>query len=170
MKLGREIPLNPNIAVYHTDEPLTTAIVETYRESGDAPTPCAEILDAGAESVHVTRYRIAVRKPDAVDMMTFLEEIEPPLCEWADLLAIPSAPEATDKWCTFDIDLDPTLNGGREVYEGSDSAQANPVAAHLFEIPGVAEIILMPKVVVIGKGRMFSWMPMFSEIERFLRS
>jgi hypothetical protein len=164
MRIRRQVPLNPNIVVYHVDVPLTTAVVDVYREASSAPRPFAELLSAGAVSVHAMRYRLQVRKPDEKDMLAFLGELEPCLCEWAGEIAILPA-DAADRWREFPVDKDPTLAGEREVYEGSDAARTNPLARALFAEAGVAEVVLTPDAVRIGKAALFEWNELAPRVE-----
>jgi len=168
MRIAREVPLNPHVVVYHTDRTLTTAIVEAYRDALVAPFPFGALLERGAESVHVTRYRFMVRKPREWGMLDFLRTIEPVLCAWVGCDAIRAAPEREEKWRPFDVAFDPTQTGFREVYEGCEVAQKNPLAEELFSLDGVAEIVLTPVRVTVGKGMLFDWETLTPGVERVL--
>lgn len=168
MRIAREVPLNPHVVVYHVDRALTTAIVEAYRDAEEALFPFGALLALGAESVHVTRYRFTVRKPRRWEMLEFLRTIEPTLCEWATCDAIFSAPEDTERWRAFEVDFDPTRTGFREVYEGQQTAQRNLLAEDLFRLEGVAEVLLTPVRVTVGKGVLFDWSKLAPDVERSL--
>lgn len=170
MNVAREIPLNPNIVIYHADVILTTRIVEAYRLTDvAAPDPIGDLLARGAVSVHMTRYRMSVRKPGEADMLTFLGDVEPVMCDWSCQVTIPAAPDRMPKWRTFTVSVDPTLSGGREVYECSDDASANGAADALFRIPGVAELILVPESARVAKGVLFTWEALTPLVEQALR-
>lgn len=168
MRIVREVPLNPHVVVYHVDNALTTAIVEAYRDAERTPFPFGELVALGAESVHVTRYRFMVRKPRRWEMLEFLRTIEPTLCAWANCDAIFSAPEETERWRAFEVDFDPTQTGFREVYEGQQVAQKNPLAEDLFRLEGIAEVLLTPVRVTVGKGILFDWSALAPDVERSL--
>jgi hypothetical protein len=171
VNVAREIPLNPNIVIYHTDEQLTTRIVEAYRSpDAGAPQPIRGLLELGAVSVHMTRYRMSVRKPRDLDMLTFLDDVEPAMCEWTGSLAIRAAPDRMPKWRAFDVACDPTQSGGREVYESSDHVAHNRAAVALFDIPGVAELVLVPDCVRVAKGVLFSWDRLAPLVDMALRA
>ncbi|MBM3213963.1 hypothetical protein FJZ36_03495 [Candidatus Poribacteria bacterium] len=158
MRVAREVPLNPNIVLYHVDVPQTREIVEAYRVGFDsARQPFSGIIDCGAESVHVTRYRWAIRKPRDKDPLDFMAAVEPGICEWAGIDAIPALRERSERSRAFEVPSDATLAGRREVYEGSRPAEQNPLAAALFNVHGVAEVILDPLRVRISRGALFEW-------------
>lgn len=168
MRINREVPLNPNVVVYHVDHALTTAVVEAYRNAPVAPIPFSELLILGAESVHVTRYRFMVRKPRLWAILDFLRATEPALCAWSGCDAIPAAPDRVETWRSFDVTYDPTSSGLREVYEGWNVARMNPVADDLFALAGVTEVVLTPVCVTAGKGVLFDWASLAPGVERIL--
>jgi hypothetical protein len=166
VNVAREIPLNPNIVIYHADEPLTPRIVEAFRAGdGGAPPPICGMLARGAVSVHMTRYRMSVRKPADADTLTFLQDVEPAVCEWSGQAAVPAAPDRMPKWREFPVPCDPTLAGEREVYESADCAAGSHVARTLFEVRGVAELVLTPGSASVAKGVLFAWVDIAPSIE-----
>ena len=171
MRVAREIPLNPNIVLFHSDQAFTTRIVEAFRAGDvDAPAPVGGLLTRGAVSVHMTRYRLSVRKPRELDTLTFLADIEPAVYAWSGLDVIPPAPPRMPKWREFATRVDTTIDNGREVYESSDRAATNPVASMLFGIDGVAELVVTPGSVAVGKGVLFTWESLAPAVERSLSS
>ena len=171
MNVAREIPLNPNIVIYHADEALTSRIVEAYRSpDAAAPAPIRGLLERGAVSVHMTRYKMSVRKPTDADMLTFLQDVEPAVCEWAGQAVIPAAPDRMPKWREFATPFDGTQAGGREVYESSDCAAASRTADALFGIPGVAELVLTSESATVAKGVLFAGTDLTPRVEQALRT
>ncbi len=171
MNVAREIPLNPNIVIYHADEALTPRAADAYRADDDgAPAPIRGLIERGAVSVRMTRYRMRVRKPTDADMLTFLQDIEPAVCEWSGQAAIRAAPDRMPKWRLFAAPFDATLAGDREVYESSDGAAGNHVAEALVGIPGVAELVLTPDSATVAKGVLFAWADIAPRIEDALRT
>ena len=171
MNVAREIALNPNIVIYHADDVLTAQIVEAYRAGdGDAPAPIRGLIERGAVSVHMTRYRMRVRKPTDADMLTFLQDVEPALREWSGQVAIGAAPDRMPKWRLFAAAFDATLASEREAYASSDSAAANHVAEALFGIVGVAGLVLTPESASVAKGVLFAWADIAPRVEDALQT
>ncbi|MAF11857.1 hypothetical protein CMK11_15530 [Candidatus Poribacteria bacterium] len=166
MNVAREIALNPNIVIYHADDVLTAQIVEAYRAGdGDAPAPIRGLIERGAVSVHMTRYRMRVRKPTDADMLTFLQDVEPALREWSGQVAIGAAPDRMPKRRLFSGPCDATLADDREVHGSSDGAAANQVAEALFSILGVAGVVLTPESASVVKGVLFAWADIAPRVE-----
>ena len=172
IQLAREVPLNPNLVLYHTDRTLTCSSVEVEAGSGvAAPAPAPALIECGATQVELRRYRLRVRKSPGEEMVGFLRTIEPALCDWAEIDAILPAPERDPRWQRFPVPFDPTTGGAQRYYPSPDAAQAHPIAGTLFEIEGIAEVLLMPETIAVAKVYLFPWDPLARRIgdvlERF---
>ena len=165
VRLAREVPLNPNLVLYHTEITLTRAWIEVDAGSSvAAPAPASLLIERGAIHVELRRYRLRVRKSPGEEMVGFLRTIEPALCDWAELDAILPAPEHDPRWQRFPVPFDPTAEGPRRYYPSPEEAQAHPIAASLFEIDGVAEVLLTPETIAVAKGALFPWNPIASRV------
>ena len=60
----------------------------------------------------------------------------------------------------------PFIASGMESYRSTEAAAAHPLACSLFEIPGVADVFLVPAFLTVTKSAAVEWDVVWPEIER----
>lgn len=83
-----------------------------------------------------------------------------------------------------DVMVDPTPNpnavkftldravteGGSESYANKEQAQANPLAAKLFELPGVAAVFMLNNFITITRDPEYGWDALASEVVNVIQA
>lgn len=83
-----------------------------------------------------------------------------------------------------DVMVDPTPNpnavkftldravteGGSESFANKEQAQANPLAAKLFELPGVAAVFFLNNFITITRDPEFSWDSLVTEVVNVIQA
>lgn len=149
-RLAREAAENPNVLVYHTTRELTREVID-----GRGPGEVRAV--AGVRKATANRYRLRVHRDPAVAWEDLLERLDAAARAATGAPALEPCPPAGDDYRPFAL---AAPNERKLVVEGVAAAAADPLAAGLFAIDGVAEAIFergSPEVTV-RKGRLFDWM------------
>lgn len=152
----REFPPNPHAVVYHLDERLTDQIVETYPHGADAPHAWAARAAAlpGLRVLSLNAYKIRVQKDKEASWGQLLRPLEELL---RDELGLRVDDDLVESECRRRKFAWPGEPFERRVFEGRLQAQGHPVASALFDLPGVAEVILDGHHLQVRKSPLCSW-------------
>lgn len=60
--------------------------------------------------------------------------------------------------------------GGSESYANKEQAQANPLAAKLFELPGVAAVFMLNNFITITRDPEYGWDALASEVVNVIQA
>jgi hypothetical protein len=167
MRLAREFPPNPHAIVYHAAEPLTEAIVETYLGDRSGPRTerpwVARVLSVdGVRVLSICAHKVRVQKLKALAWSELLPSLEEVLEEELSGGPIEDLLETECRRRAFSW-YGPALD--RLVLEGLGAARVHPLAARLFELRGVVEVILDGNCVEIGKCPLYSWADLTAAIQ-----
>ena len=144
-RAAREPTANPNVHVYHTTAALTEAVVDR------APAGVREV--AGVANASANRYRMRVFRDPAVAWEALLPAVDGAVRRALGVAAIEPCPPPDDHR-RFEVPGPPRP---KAVFEGVLAAARDPLAAALFAIDGVAEVVLEGAGVTVRKGRLFGW-------------
>lgn len=163
----REFPPNPHAVVYHLDERLTDQIVETYSHGSPAPHAWAMHVAAlpGLRVLSMNAYKIRVQKEKRAAWSELLVPLETLLRNELGLHAIEELVESETRLRKFAW---PGEAFERKVFEGRLQAQGHPVASALFELRGVAEVILDRHHVQVRKCPLHSWRDLAPLVQEIL--
>lgn len=169
MKALREFPPNPHAVVYHVDDRLTDQIVETYLSA--AASPRAWVREAlaipGVRVVSLNAYKVRLQKHKDASWCALLPAFENVLRTGLPIGRIDELVETESRhrhFCWHGAPFD------RKVYEGRLQAQGHPLAAELFLLRGVAEVILDGNRVQVRKCPLVDWRDLAPEVEGLLAS
>lgn len=169
MNAVREFPPNPHALVIHTDELITEQIVETFLPDSTIPPP-EWVQDAlalpGVRVLSLNAYKIRLQKTKDAGWQPILGAFEAILRDRLGIRHIDDLVEGESPRRVFAWH-GPTL--ARRVYEGRSQAGSDGVAAALFELTGVAEVILDGHRVQVRKCPLCSWRELSPAIEQLLR-
>lgn len=168
MKLAREFPPNPHAVLFHADARLTDEVVRTWfpdrRVSGPTPSWATALLAvAGLRVLSANAYKIRVQKCREVGWCDLLPRLEAALRD--ELTVGAEIADLHDTECRRRAFAwhGPALQ--RRVFEGRRGAQPDPIAGPLFELRGVAEVILDGHCIEVRKCPLFGWSELAGPIE-----
>jgi hypothetical protein len=169
MHAAREFPPNPHALVIHTEARLTDEIVETYvSDSPRAPDWIrAALAIPGVRVISVNAYKIRVQKHKAASWNEVLDAVERVAAAGAGFDSIDDLVPDSCQRRTFCWHHGPFA---RRVFEGRLQAREHPVASRLFELDGVAEVILDGNTVEVRRCPLYSWDGLTSAIEASLEA
>lgn len=167
MNAVREFPPNPHALVVHTEAPLTEEVVESYLPGNDAPTAWMRSLLQlpGIRVLSLNAYKVRVQKHKAARWHAVLPAVEAVLSEGlgiGDLDDLVEHESRTRLFCWHGEPLE------RAVYEGRRQSRAHSVAAPLFALAGVAEVVVDGHRVQVRKCPLHSWSVLAPRIEQVL--
>lgn len=164
MRAAREFPANPHALVIHTTERLTERIVETYTAvRADTPAWAAAVVSVpGVRVLSVNTYKLRVQKHKDRAWNEVLEPVEAAVQSAFDLARIEDLVEEGCRRRSFCWHGDPFA---RAVFEGRAHGREHPLAGALFELDGVAEVILDAHTVQVRRGPLFGWETLADQIE-----
>jgi hypothetical protein len=167
MNAAREFPPNPHALVIHTDARLTDEIVETYvSDSPRAPQWVRRILGIdGVRVVSLNTYKARIQKHKEATWNDVLDGVESAMSEGLQVERIDDLVHASSDRRTFCWHHGPFA---RRVFEGRVQAAKHPLAGRLFELDGVAEVILDGNTVEIRRSPLFDWDELATQVERCL--
>ena len=170
MKILREFPLNPTLVNYHTRQQLTTMMAERYRP-GRKKYPRPWIASLGAiphlDAIHVMRHKLRLKKRNSAEWSGILARVEPVLKEAWDIQRIEEVERRATRHAF------PLPSGlffeKRAVYEGVDHSREHPLAAQLFDIPGITTLVFYRGEAIVKRGMCFPWPELIPQIGRVLK-
>ena len=166
----REFPPNPHVVILHTDVVLTDEVVETYlagsSSSGVEWIRRALLVD-GLRVLSLNSYKIRLQKQKTSCWREVLPAIEKILiaslhAERVDDLLETEVRQRAFPWHGDEL--------ARQVFEGRLQAAAHPLAAALFALDGVSEVILDGHCIEVTRGLAFSWRALGPSIETAIQS
>ena len=168
MRLTREFPANPHAVVFHAEQRLTDRIVETFfpdqPQRPPGPVWATSLLEVpGVRVLSINAYKIRVQKVREIGWCRLLPNLERVLHD--ELTVGETITDLREKECRkrafawHGPDLD------REVFEGRDAARHNLIARPLFELPGVAEVVLDGHCVEVRKCPLYTWEQLAGAVE-----
>jgi hypothetical protein len=167
MHAAREFPPNPHALVVHVDGRLTEEIVETYVSDSDrAPDWVrAALAIPGLRVLSLNTYKVRVQKHKDAAWNEVLDPLERTVAAGLGVETISDlVPEGSDRR-TFRWHHGPFA---RRVFEGRNQAREHPLAGRLFELNGVAEVILDANTVEVRRCPLFDWGELTTAIEACL--
>jgi len=169
-KLLREFPPNPTLVNYHTRDQLTTLMSERYRP-GQETYPRPWITSLGAVShlraIHIMRHKLRLKKQEEAEWSGILARVEDILTHAWDIQGIESVERRAIR---HEFPLPKELSFERRtVYEGVDHSREHPLAARLFDIPGITTLVFYRETVTIKRGLCFPWTELVPKIGRVLK-
>ncbi len=167
MHAVREFPPNPHALIVHTESLVTDEIVETYLAGSSPAVPwmCAVVALPGVRVLSLNAYKVRLQKHKDARWGAIMPPFERILC---DGLAIEQLSDLVDgesrsrRFAWHDSPLP------RSVFEGKRQALEHPIAGRLFELVGVAEVILDGHEIEIRKCPLRSWRELSPRITRCL--
>jgi len=171
MHLAREFPANPHAVVFHVEQRLTDQIVETFfpdrPRRPSAPAWAASLVAVpGVRVLSVNAYKIRVQKLREIGWSLLLPELESVLRD--ELTVGETIADLRETECRIRAfawhgpDLD------RQVFEGYAAAYGNSIARPLFDLAGVAEVVLDGHCVQVRKCPLFTWQQLADAVESAL--
>jgi len=153
-RVAREGAANPRIMIYHASRELTDLVI--------APGPALVLAAPGVDGATVVRYRLRVRRSPEATWEAILPALDAVVLGALGAPALVACPPADQDYRSFALARLP--DGARDplvkrVYEGARAADADPEAAPLFALDGVAEAIFErgAATVTVRKGRLHAW-------------
>lgn len=167
MNAVREFPPNPHALLIHVDELLTEQIVETYLEARpEQPAWIREVLSLpGVRVLSINAYKIGLQKQKHACWHDVQGPFEAILGTGLGVRQITDLVSNESRRRRFAWHGPPLT---RAVYEGRLQASVNALAAELFRVHGVAEVILDGHEVEIRRCPMCDWGQMSAAIEERL--
>jgi hypothetical protein len=162
-RVAREPKRNPNLVVYHTTTELTMEVVDDFWGS-----PALRAVP-GIGRITANRYRARIWRRSGAVWDAIFEKLDAAMRATLGAARVEPCP-ADDDHRMFPLPDSAPGHTPRAVYEGVKVAAADPLAASLFAIEGVAEVILDGRSVTVRKGRLFSWEKLEPEIHERLRA
>jgi hypothetical protein len=143
---------NPMVLRIHSTVELTTRTIETF-PPGEAPAPFDAIARLGeVRTVDLHRYRARLNlRPGADQDDALLLARDVFTGSWGRPVTLDNLPAQSPKAFTI------RPLGERFVAESPEMAEPNRIAAALFAIEGVAEVIVGDGLALVGLGRLFRW-------------
>jgi hypothetical protein len=142
---------NPSVLRVHTRVELTARTIETCPPAEAPPPLDGLVLLEGVRALDLHRYRARINLLPGADSGSIRAAAARSLADaWGP--ALPSA-AVEDLPRAFAVDY----HGGRVVAESMQMAGSVPVAAALFTVDGVAEVVLANGLAMVTLGRLFSW-------------
>lgn len=169
MKAVREFPPNPNVLLVHVNARLTDHVVESYSpgDRAEGRPWVGELVDVpGVRALTLVAYKIRLQKEARADWHAMLPRIERILRERLGVHETDELVEEESRHRTF-VWHGPPLSP-RRVFEGRARASTDPLASRLFDIQGVAEVVLDGHEVRVRKCPLCSWRDLAPEVERNL--
>lgn len=165
MNAVREFPPNPHTLVIHTDELMTDQIVETFLPGSSTSQPAwaRNVLGLpGARVLSLNAYKVRLQKRKECGWRPLIEQFEAVLRNDLGVLEITDmveteSPRRRFAWHGESLD--------RQVFEGKLRAAANPIAAALFDLHGVAEVIFDQHEIEVRKAALTCWGSLSAAIE-----
>src|SRR5439155_20993391 len=143
---------NPMVLRIHSTVELTRRTIETF-PPGEAPAPFDAIARLGeVRTVDLHRYRARLNlRPGADQDDALLLARDVFTGAWGRPVTLDNLPAQSPKAFTI------RPFGERFVAESPEMAEPNRIAAALFAIEGVAEVIVGDGLALVGLGRLFRW-------------
>ncbi len=169
MNAVREFPPNPHALVIHTDDRITDQVVEAYWPGTGSPEPAwirAVLALPGVRALSLNAYKIRLQKHKDASWKDLLGPFEEVLRESLGVAHLMDLVEGESPRRAFAWHGEPL---SRRVFEGKTQAAADPVASRLFDLHGVAEVILDGNRVEVRKCPLRSWRDLSPRIEAALQ-
>jgi hypothetical protein len=147
-----ETATNPMVLLIHSTIELTTRTIETF-PPGEAPPPFDTIARMDeVRTVDLHRYRARLNlRPGADPEEASVSAREVLTGSWGRPVSLDCLPAQSPRAFT----VGPV--GERFVAESPEMARPNAIAAALFAIEGVTEVIVGDGLALVGLGRLFRW-------------
>jgi hypothetical protein len=160
-RLAREPTLNPNVHVYHTTAELTTAVVDDFW----GPAELRRI--PGVARATANRYRLRVWRVPGAAWEAILGAADPLVLAAVGARALEGCPPDGDDYRVWPLRRPQRR---KQVFEGVRAAVEDPLAAALFGLEGVAEVIVDARQVTVRKGRLFAWSDLEGPAAQWIQS
>ena len=156
-----EVAPNPRVIRVHTTVELTRATIETCPPASPPEGLRAMLAVDGVRSVDLHRYRARLNLSPGCDARAAWDGVA-----WAIAAAwgAPGSLSGEPPPRAFEV----AYEGPRIVGESLEMAAPDPTLAALFQVPGVAEAILVAGRVWVRPGRLFSWEEVEASVRRAL--
>jgi hypothetical protein len=161
MRWAMERVANPSVLRLHTTEELTDKTIVTCPPA-IPPAPLDRLLTLpGVRTINLHRYRCRVNLKPGADAVALTHATETTLLsEWGEPEPLP--PEEDPR--AFVI----RREGPRTVAESREMAASDQIAVALFNVPGVAEVVLGPGMALVRLGHLFRWSDVQRDVVRAL--
>ncbi len=167
MNAVREFPPNPHALIVHTDSLVTEEIVETYLAGSSPAVPWMRAVVAlpGVRVLSLNAYKVRLQKRKDARWGGIMAPFERLVCDGLDIERLSDLVDNESRSRRFAWHGSPLP---RSVFEGKRQALEHPLASNLFEITGVAEVILDRHQIEIRKCPLRSWRDLEPDIDRCL--
>lgn len=168
MNAVREYPPNPHALVIHTDDRITDQVVEAYWPGIGSPEPAwirAVLALPGVRALSLNAYKIRLQKQKDASWQDIVAPFEEVLRKSLGVARLMDLVEGESPRRAFAWHGEPL---SRRVFEGKLQAAADPIASRLFDLHGVAEVILDGSRIQVRKCPLSSWHDLTPPIEAVL--